>query len=89
MKNDVNGLRKSGSNSSAGITSKQKPKPKPGAGVAEVLGVSREAVKKWFAKKTGSNDTSINTSKPKPDARVKIPAELKPEIAEQIGRAHV
>ena len=53
--------------------------------VAEVLGVARETVRNWFSTKSGSNGQQANTSKPKPDARVKVPPERKPEIAERIA----
>ena len=48
--------------------------------VAEALGVSHQTVSLWF----GSNSSAGITSKPKPDARVKVPPERKPEIAERI-----
>jgi N6-adenosine-specific RNA methylase IME4/plasmid maintenance system antidote protein VapI len=48
--------------------------------VATVLGVSREAVKKWF-----SNGTSTKAKQTeKPDARVSVPKAKRPEIVERV-----
>lgn len=52
--------------------------------IGEALGVARSTVEEWF-RKPGSNDKPVNTSKQKPDSRVKVPPERKPEIAERIA----
>jgi len=51
--------------------------------VSEVLGVGQQTVSDWF--QAGTNTGSGNTSKPKPDARTKVPPQRKPEIAERIA----
>ena len=49
--------------------------------IAALLGVGQQTVSDWF--KNGSTTGTGNTSKPKPDARMKVPQERKPEIAER------
>lgn len=63
------------------------------AAVAKELGVSQQCVDAWFNRppttngkqKTRSNTTSGKGSKPRPDARVKVSAAQKEEIAERVA----
>jgi len=58
------------------------PKRWTQAEVAKVLGVARNTVSVWF----GSNVNDDNTSAPILDARVKVPPEKRPELANRVEK---